>query len=453
MPPTRRLGTGSGRRAPGGLGYLGRRLVAGSLAVALLSIALLVAVILVVTDADLGSASRDEEAATTGVVVETLGTTYLAAGGWHASTLHAVGDLALATGFGLRVDSGGRQLLLVAPSGPGGPARNYPIVVGGRLVGTATVSYPASGLSVTESRLRSAISTALVAASALAALVALAAAVLASRWLVAPVRSLTVAARRLGGGNLSARVGKVAAGGEIEELARAFDVMAEHLQREDTLRRALVADVAHELRTPVAVLQAELEALAVGVEELSPAAVASLGEEVRRLARLVEDLGVLAAAEEAGLTLRRERIDLAEVAAGVATRLAPRFAAAGVELVTELEPAVVLADWGRVEQMVTNVLSNAAKFTPAGGRVHLAVGQGTGEAYVSVADTGVGIPEEEQPYVFERFYRGRAARSAPGSGVGLAVVAELVAAHGGRAALESAPGEGTTVTLNFPPAA
>lgn len=435
---------------PRGLGYLGRRLVAGSLAVALLSIALLAAVTVIVTDADLGSAGREQEAATTRVILDTLRSTYMAAGSWRSSTLRAVGGLALTTGFGLEVHTHGKTLVDVATSQTEGPAKTYPIVVGGRQVGLATLQYPTSGLSTAESRLRHAISTALIAASAVAALIALAAAVVASRWLVAPVRSLTHAARRLGAGNLSSRVGKVSAGGEIEELAHAFDAMADHLQREDVLRRALVADVAHELRTPLAVLRAELEALTVGVKQLSAATVQSLSEEVRRLSRLVEDLGVLSAAEEAGLSLRRDRIDLADVAGGAAARLAGRFVESGIDLVTELVPTPVVADADRVEQMIVNVLSNAAKFTPAGGRVRLSVGQDASEAFVVVSDTGVGVPREEQVHVFDRFFRGQAARGTAGSGIGLAVVAELAAAHGGRVALDSMPGTGTTVTLALP---
>ncbi|MHB1613638.1 MAG: ATP-binding protein [Actinomycetes bacterium] len=424
--------------------------MAGSLAVALVSIALLAVVTLVITDADVGSTGHEQEASVTNVLLTTLRSTYRAAGGWHQSTLAAVGQLARTTGLGLEVSASGHRLLDVATSQTEGRSRTFPIVVSGRQVGLATVQYPTSGLSLAEAKLQRKIATAVATASALATLVALVAAVIASRRLVAPVRMLTLAARRLGTGDLSSRVGELGAPGEIDELAHAFDVMATHLEREDALRRAIVADLAHELRTPLAVLQAELEALTVGVEQLSPAAVASLSDEVRRLSRLLEDLEVLAAAEAAGLSLRRQRIDLAAAARSAAARLDNRFADRGIELTTVLVPTVVVADPGRVEQMAVNLLSNAAKFTPPGGTVRLSVGHDASTARLVVTDTGIGIPVEEQGMVFDRFFRGGGARGTAGSGIGLAVVAELAAAHGGSVELQSTLGAGTTVTVSLP---
>lgn len=447
MRATRHLSEAS-RRHQGG--SLARRLLAGSLLVALVSITLLTVVTLVVIDADLGVAGQERESSTTKVIVATLRSTYAAAGGWSESSLEPVGELARTTGLGLEVSAAGHQFLHVTSAGPAGRSQTFPIVVDRRQVGVATVCFPASGLSLGEAKLRHAMGVAVLAASAMAALVALTAAAVASRHLVAPVRSLTVAARRLGQGDLSSRVGPVVAPREIEELARAFDGMASHLERADTLRRAIVADLAHELRTPLAVLQAELEALAVGVEELSPAALSSLEDELSRLSRLVEDLEVLAAAQAAGLSLQRVNVDLASVAAKAARRVKTRFSERALELSMDLVPAMVSADPGRVEQMVVNLLSNAAKFTPLGGQVRLSVEHDSKAARVTVADTGVGIPSQEQARVFERFFRGEAARGVPGSGVGLAVVAELAAAHGASVDIESAPGVGTTITLSFP---
>ncbi len=422
----------------------------GSLGVALVSVALLAVVTLLVVDTDLGAAGRERELSTARVILATLHSTYAARGAWRASSLTPVGELARSTGLGLELVTAGHSLLDVASAGTAGASKAFPIVVDGHRVGTAIVSFPVSGLTSEEVRLRHAIAVAVLAASAMAALVALTAAAIASRRLVAPVRSLTEAARRLGAGDLGSRVGQVVAPREIDELARTFDGMAAHLQRADASRRAIVADLAHELRTPLAVLRAELEALELGVEELTPAAVSSLDDEVRRLSRLVEDLQVLAAAEAAGLSLRREDVDLAAIAVEAAGRVGALFAERAVELTTELAPTTIVADAGRVEQMVVNLLSNAAKFTPAGGRVALTVERDQQTARVAVSDTGVGIPPEEQGRVFERFFRGEAAHGVPGSGVGLAVVSELAAAHGGSVDVESTPGAGTTVTVSFP---
>lgn len=447
MPRSRPLNRLASRWRTGGLN---RRLVAASLMVALVSIALLAAVTLSIADTDVGRVGREQEASTTRELVASLQATYTPGAGWRPSTLAAIGDLARATGFGLTVTTSGRKLLAVVASGARGPSRTIPLVVSGRRIASAILRYPSSGLSVPEAKLRARIGAAVLVASLLAALVALATAVLTSRRLVAPIRLLTGTARRLGAGDLASRVGEVRAPSEIVELARSFDTMASHLERESILRRAIVADLAHELRTPLAILQAELEALRLGMEELNQASVASLQQEVGRMTRLVEDLQVLAAAEAARLSLQLEQVDLGAVAAAAAARLEKRFAERRLTLTVEAEPTKVLADRGRIEQLVANLLSNAAKFTAPGGSVQLRVGQDEGQAHLTVADTGVGIPLAEQGFVFDRFFRGAAARGVSGSGVGLAVVAELAAVHGGSVQLDSEPGAGTRVTVRLP---
>jgi len=242
----------------------------------------------------------------------------------------------------------------------------------------------------------------------------------------------------------------LAAPGELGELARAVDRMASNLEREDELRKALVSDVAHEIRTPVTVLQAECESMLDGVTKPTPARISSLHDEVLRLGKLVEDLEALSYAEAAGLRLERHKVDLAEVARAAADLHQSQFAAAEIELETRLAPASVQGDEARLAQVVRNLLVNALKFTPAGGRVELVVEQARGEARLAVKDSGSGIPEHEQAHVFERFWRGAGARGTEGSGVGLAVVSELVRAHGGRVEVESRLGEGSTFTVLIP---
>jgi signal transduction histidine kinase len=229
--------------------------------------------------------------------------------------------------------------------------------------------------------------------------------------------------------------------------------MAESLQREDRLRRALVADVAHELRTPVAILQAETEGLLDGISAVTPETLGSLHDETVRLARMVEDLQALASAEAAGLHLERRPLDLSRVASEVADSLGSRFRTAGVRLIQDLPPTFVLGDPQRLRQVVTNLLANAAKFTPPGGDVTLRVTANEHTAVLEVADTGPGIPPDEQALVWDRFFRGTAGRSTVGSGIGLAVVKELTAAHGGTVALTSPPGSGACFRVELPLAA
>ncbi|MBU6515990.1 MAG: HAMP domain-containing histidine kinase, partial [Acidobacteria bacterium] len=234
------------------------------------------------------------------------------------------------------------------------------------------------------------------------------------------------------------------------ELGSAFDNMARQLEGEDALRRSMVADLAHELRTPLSVLRGQLEDLSLGNAPLDDQAVLSLSEEVNQLTRLIEDLRILSSAEAAGLTLDMVPLDLAAVASNATARLAPRFVQSGVDLTVDFSPTMVRGDPHRLEQVIVNLLSNAVKFTPAGGRVHVVVRPQDARGRVSVSDTGRGIPPDEHASVFGRFYRGTNAQGTPGSGIGLAVVEALVVAHGGRVTLTSAPGTGSEFVVDLP---
>jgi two-component system sensor histidine kinase BaeS len=200
----------------------------------------------------------------------------------------------------------------------------------------------------------------------------------------------------------------------------------------------------------VAVLQAGHEALLDGVIEATPDELGSLRDEVLRLARMVDDLQTMAAADAAGLRLTRAHRDLAGIAAAAADSLSRQYEAASVTLDRELAAAPVVADERWLHQVVTNLLGNALKFTPAGGRVTVRTRQDRADAVLTVSDTGVGIPAAELPHVFERFWRGQAAAGTSGSGIGLAIAAELARAHGGTLTAASQPGKGTTLTLTLP---
>jgi len=226
--------------------------------------------------------------------------------------------------------------------------------------------------------------------------------------------------------------------------------MADTRDRQDQLRRDLVADVAHELRTPVAVLQAGHEALLDGITEPTPDQLASLRDEVLRLARMVGDLQTLAAADAAVLHLTRRPCDLASIAAAAADSLAGQFEVAGIILERRLTPVVIDADQRWLHQVITNLLTNALKFTAAGGRVTVEAGPTGSKAVLTVTDTGTGIPADELPRIFDRFWRGRQAMQLSGSGIGLAVAAELARAHDGQLTARSQPGQGTEMTLTLP---
>ncbi len=165
---------------------------------------------------------------------------------------------------------------------------------------------------------------------------------------------------------------------------------------------------------------------------------------------MVGDLQTLAAADAAALNLTRRRCDLADLAAAAADSLARRFETAGIMLDRRLAAVAVLADPHWLHQVITNLLTNALKFTPAGGRVTIGTGPSGAEAVLRVTDTGTGIPAEDLPRIFDRFWRGQQATQVSGSGIGLAVAAELAQAHGGRLSASSEPGRGTQMTLILP---
>jgi signal transduction histidine kinase len=185
------------------------------------------------------------------------------------------------------------------------------------------------------------------------------------------------------------------------------------------------------------------------VLEPDTAALASLDEEVQRMTRLVADLQVLGSAEAAGFSLERTNTDLSKLADETAREFAGLFEGVSIRLQTRLEPVTVWADQIRVGQIVANLLSNALKYTPKGGLVRLEVTAEQPWAIIRVSDSGPGVPADELPHIFDRFFRGRTA-SPSGTGIGLAVVAELARAHGGTAEATSQPGQGATFSIRLP---
>jgi len=274
-----------------------------------------------------------------------------------------------------------------------------------------------------------------------------------SRRILGPVEALTAAARRMGKGDLSQRV-EVQSRDEIGELARSFNAMADGLARLEELRRNMVTDVAHELRTPLSNIRGYLEAFRDGVVQPEPEVIGSLYEEAMLLNRLLDDLQELALAEAGQLRLERRPVVVSDVVNRAVEAAHARASVKGVALKVEL-PAdlpLVEVDPQRIEQVLGNLLSNGLTHTPSGGEVVSTARAREGEVEVSVSDTGEGIPPEHLPYVFERFYRVDKSRSRAtgGTGLGLAIAKQLVEAHGGRISVESEVGQGTRFTFTLP---
>ena len=275
-----------------------------------------------------------------------------------------------------------------------------------------------------------------------------------SMRIVRPIRDLAAAARDISRGNYS---GRIAVGGadEVAVLGRAFNEMAVSLRSTEERRRQLLADVAHELRTPLATIDAYLEGLADGVVEPGHETWQLLRNETSRLGRLTEDVTAVSRAEERQLDLRMQRIAAGSLLEGAAKAAAPAFTAKGVRLETKVgdgRPEVEV-DVDRLGEVFANLLENALRHTPAGGKVSLEVARNGHDALLSVADTGEGLAAEDLDRIFERFYRVDRARSRDlgGSGIGLAIARALVEAQGGRLTADSAGlGRGARFSLRLP---
>lgn len=325
-----------------------------------------------------------------------------------------------------------------------------PVVVDGRTVGSLVLRFPEAHLPAPEAQVRSGLLRTATLGAALAVLVAIGVSAFVARRVSRPLVALARAAADFGAGRRGVRVGLADQPGELGVLSRAFDRMAESVEREEGLRRRLVREVAHEVRTPLAILRGTTEGLVDGVLEPDEDTLRSLHEEVLRLSGLVGDLETLAVADAAALRLDLRPVDLAEVVASAVALARGAALDAEIALETELARAPVEGDAERLRQVVVNLLSNALRHTPPGGRIDVRTWADGGHAVLEVLDSGPGIAPEDLPHVFERFFRGRGAERGPGSGIGLAVVAELVAAHGGDVEAGNRPEGGARLTVRLP---
>jgi len=472
--------------------------------VALLAIAVVAVIVLAVGGRRFDSYLAQVQSSRNAAVVNSLTQTYRAPDGWDASAIYALSQVArlnnvdvavyslegklLFTVQGLHMGGGmmGGQGMMGgggmmggagdgtagAGSGPASvvsaspaagvatldPARfevqSYPVMVGGKQVATAEVYAPRNPRAAAESAYQSALTRNLAIAALVAAALALLISLIVSRRITGPLEALTDAAEDVAGGNLEVRVAP-RGDDEVGALATAFNAMADRLARDEQWRRDMTADLSHELRTPLATIQTRIEALEDGVMPATPENLRVIGAEVERLGRLLGALRSLNELESEDVAVEQESLDLAGVAGDALKRAETAFQAKGVALVGELSPVTVNADGDRLLQVVANLLDNALKFTPEGGRVLVAVASGAAPAAgpwarLTVADSGPGIEPVDLPFVFDRFFRSQAARGTQGVGLGLAIARGLVEAQGGVIEAADRPEGGALFTVFLP---
>jgi signal transduction histidine kinase len=278
--------------------------------------------------------------------------------------------------------------------------------------------------------------------------------IIGSRGLAAPLRNLALAARAVGSQDLSQRI-EVRGTDEVREVAIAFNAMAEALEEAEELRSNMLADIAHELRTPLSVIQGNLRAILDDVYELDKVEVARLYDQTRQLSRLVGDLHDLTLLEANQFSLDLTDLNLIDLLRGISEIYRPIFKDQGVQLSLDIPEMIspLRGDYARLTQCVNNLLNNALRHTPQGGKVNLSLVEKDGQIEISVSDNGVGIDEEHLPLVFNRFYRVDSDRNRKtgGTGLGLAITKALVSAHSGKIIVESGGiNQGSRFTISLP---
>jgi two-component system OmpR family sensor kinase len=357
------------------------------------------------------------------------------------------------------IDQGG-QIMAAAGGQRNRPAtitdasQSLPIAVNGRQVATLLLGTPGAGENRAAEQFLTEVNRAIFSGGLVATLLALFLGIWLAHRLTRPLRQLTQATQQMATGSLGQHV-NVNARDELGELANSFNQMSAALETAEQQRRQLLADVAHELRTPLSVMRSHIEAMLDGVFEMTPENLAVAHEETLLLGRLVEDLRTLSLAEAGQLPLDRTDVDLVNLVTLSVAAFAPLAEAEGVQLTADLPPdlPLVRADHNRIQQVLGNLLANALRHAatekPA---VQVKITAQSGGVQIHITDNGPGLTAEEQQHVFDRFWRADAARGRDqgGSGLGLAISRALVTAHHGRIWVESRPQQGATFVFALP---
>jgi signal transduction histidine kinase len=329
-----------------------------------------------------------------------------------------------------------------------------PIRVRGERVGTLIMAIPAGTFNPLEQAFSQSVRDSILLAGAIALIIALGLGILFVRRLARPLEELRVAAEQISQGRSPPRV-HITSSDELGRLGQTFNQMAESLQRSEALRRQLILDIAHELRNPLMVQQSHLELLLDNVVPPTPEQLQTIYEQNLLLGRLVRDLQLLALADAGELQIVRVPTQFREILQRVIAHIHPTLEEKQIALEAQIadDLPTVSVDPQRIEQVLLNLLDNACRYTPPGGKIVLLAYREDGAVHVSVRDGGPGIAPEDLPHIFERFYRGdkSRARSSGGTGLGLSIAKALIEAHGGRIWAENAPQGGACFHFTVPP--
>jgi signal transduction histidine kinase len=332
-------------------------------------------------------------------------------------------------------------------------ASSYYILQGDQQIGVVSITYFGPYFfSENDFAFINALNSALLVAGVLAALLSLAIGGLLARRIARPIAKTAHIATRIAQGDYDVRFESRTNTRELKELAGAINHLAGELAKQESLRKQLTSDVAHELRTPLSAVSSHLEAMISGLWETTPARLQACHQELQRIGRLVADIEQLARVEGENLQLKTAPVDLLTLANLVAENMTAEAAKKDLTLQVKGAATPVKADKERLLQALTNLVSNAIKYTPEGGHVSLEVSATAQEGLIKVTDNGIGIPEQELPLIFERFYRTDKSRNRKtgGAGIGLTIASSIIAAHGGTITADSRVGQGSCFTITLP---
>ncbi len=331
-------------------------------------------------------------------------------------------------------------------------ASGIPISIGSTRVGTLVLDSNSSILDPAEEKFLTSAKHSALIGGGIATGVAMFLSMILISQVLSPLRLLSRATERIARGDLTQRV-VLRARDEFGQLGESFNRMIDNLRRSERVRQTMTADIAHELRTPVTIIQGNLEAILDGIYEPTPETIAPIYEETLHLGRLIDDLRELSLAEAGELPLNREPTDLLTLVEQVTETIIGALDD-GPKIVVKAEdnlPSIVV-DPMRIRQVIVNLVSNAVRYTPKEGKIEVTLREVDEEIELAVADNGPGISPDDLPHLFERFYRGDRARTraSGGSGLGLAIAKQWVEAHGGRIWAENLPEGGARFTVRLP---
>lgn len=401
-------------------------------------------------------------------IIESLSRIYVSYGGWNNSAVTEIKNSGTFGDINLTVRDENKYPIFRVNSINGMMMRHmrmmnraseymeksFPIEVDNSIVGYADIGYFGSvSLSLLDLSFIDSINSSILTAAIISAAVALILSLIIARGLSRPLLKLTEVANSIKAGNLKTRFEGSSNNSEVEELSSAINSLAESLDEQEGIRKRMTSDIAHELRTPLTTLKSHIEAIMDGVWEMTPERLNGCYEEVIRLSRLIKDLEQLNRLESSIPPVQKSYFDLNELISGLVESFSPQYMEKHITLSFVCDDKLnIVADRDKTSQVIVNLLSNAFKYTESEGKVEVCAYKDDHNAYIKVSDTGMGIPKEDLPHIFDRFYRGDKSRSRDtgGTGIGLTITKALVEAHGGSIKVKSEPNVGSEFIVSLP---